>query len=294
MYKKIVISVVLSIRLLPLACLLFMSIGAFAQKYTDVAVNNRVILNKGEYIIYAEIAQSRSSREVSDDIFYYWYSANEVKRTQGGYDGKLLHGKYTEFYSDKDLRAQGKFSYGVKTGQWKMWHTNGNLSEIQVWSSSGRRAKFESFDVNGNLIRRGSYKNEKLHGIIKEIGPQKTVKRKYRDGIEVIKVKKTKQDTTLNKKGDRKRKFALFKIRRHKKDTLSSDVKENKKISTKKDGEVEKNNGPQEKNKNSNKNIAKPTVKSKEIFPQESNTNDSRKTKRRKKKKSDITNSPIN
>jgi len=292
MYKKIVIPVILCIRFVPLACLLLMSMGVFAQKYTDVAVNNRVILNKGEYIIYAELVQSHSSREVSDDIFYYWYSANEVKRTQGGYDGKLLHGKYTEFYSDKDLKVQGKFSHGVKTGQWKMWHTNGNLSEIQVWRSSGRRAKFESFDENGNLIRRGSYRYEKLHGIIKEIGPQNTVKRKYRDGIEVIKAKKAKPDTTLNKKGDKKRKFALFKIRRHKKDTASNSVKEDRKIKVKKNSEV-KNSGAQEKNRKSNKDITKPAVKSKDELPSESHTTDSKKKKRRKKKKSDTTNSSV-
>ena len=289
MYKKIVISVIGSIRFVPLACLL-MSTVVYAQKYTDIPVNNRVILNKGEYIIYAEIAQNRSSREVSDDVFYYWYSANEVKRTQGGYDGKLLHGKYTEFYSDKDLKVQGKFSHGVKIGQWKTWHTNGNLSEIQFWSSSGRRAKFESFDENGSLIRRGSYRNEKLHGKIRETLQGKTVKRKFRDGIEVIKIKKSKPDSTLNGKREKKWKIHFFKLKKHKKDTLNNDVEKNEKREEKRNEQVEKSSQGQ-KSKKSNKDLPQPKVKNKEGESQESKTDDSKKSRRRKKDKTDATKS---
>lgn len=288
MYKKIVISASCGIRLLVGACLL-MSMEAYAQKYTDIPINNRVILNKGEYIVYAEIAQGRVSDEVSDDVFYYWYSANEIKRTQGGYDGKLLHGKYTEFYSNKDLKAQGKFSHGVKTGQWKMWHANGNLREIQFWSSKGRRAKFESFDENGNLIRSGKYRYERLHGIIKEIERQKTVKRKFRDGIELIRAKKSKSDSTLDNKSKKKWKFGFLRLNRHKKDTLNNPVR--KKEEVKKSENTTKRDKGQEKNKKSKKDLPISEVKNKEGVSQELQKDNSKKAKRRKKTKADTTSS---
>lgn len=258
-----------------------MSVTVSAQRYTDIPVNNRVIFNKGEYIIYAEVDQVRSSGDVGDDVFYYWYSANDVKRTQGGYEGKLLHGKYTEFYSNKDLKVQGKFSHGVKSGRWKMWHANGQLSEIQLWTSNGRRTRFESFDENGHLIRTGTYRYEKLHGTVREIGTEKTVKRKYRNGIEVIKIKKVKSDSTSIKKGEKKKKFRLLKIRLHKKDTLNNNIKRN---------EVQSKNKKKDKGVNKPDDMSKRDIKNNDAAKQEAKKKDSKKPKRRKKDKATPTN----
>jgi hypothetical protein len=199
-----------------LMALLFVSVAA-AQRSSDVMVNHKVIVNYHDYMVYAEVDSKDTDHKVADDCFYYWYNANDIKKTRGGYDGKLLHGKYTEFYPDKNLKAQGRFNKGVKTGTWKSWHTNGQYKEVVHWRSGGRRGKFSLYDESGYLVRKGQYRDERYHGVIIESGTDGVaVKRNYYNGREIIKVKKD----TLKAKPEKRRWFR-FKRKQVGKDTVT-------------------------------------------------------------------------
>jgi len=71
--------------------------------------------------------------QAKSGLFYYWYEANEIHMTQGGYSGKLLNGVYTEYYKNKNLKTQGGFKNGLKDGHWKSWNTDGVLLSDTDW-----------------------------------------------------------------------------------------------------------------------------------------------------------------
>jgi hypothetical protein len=83
---------------------------------------------------------------VKTGLVYYWYSANQVHFTQGGYSGQLLNGVYTEYYQNKNLKQQGMFNRGLKDGVWKMWNKDGTLKEVVNWQEgiigNGRKPSF--------------------------------------------------------------------------------------------------------------------------------------------------------
>jgi antitoxin component YwqK of YwqJK toxin-antitoxin module len=120
-------------KVLVLLCFMI-SASAFAQKlpYTGL---NRVRIVEADQTILAEINEGSSNPSVKPDLFYYWYSANAIHATQGGYSGKLLNGPYTEFYLNKNLKEQGSFKKGLKDGIWKSWKEDGTLSHTFTWKN---------------------------------------------------------------------------------------------------------------------------------------------------------------
>jgi hypothetical protein len=200
--------------------------AAYAQKNNDVLASNRVILNLDGYIIYADVAKAPLDRQADTRLFYYWYSANDIKKTKGGYEGKLLHGWYTRFYPNKNLHTQGKFKNGIQVGDWKYWYLNGELSETRSFSRQGTVATFEAFDEEGRPIRMGKYRNDRYHGTIREMVSGKVVKRKYKDGVEIIRNKKPKRDSVSTATPRNKKFLGIIKRKEHpKKDSVRKDHK---------------------------------------------------------------------
>src|SRR3978361_1257752 len=100
--KKIL---VLLFCLIPVYCV--------AQKLPDFGLN-RIRIAQVDKIIQAEIDPVSSEPSVKSKLVYYWYSANAIHITQGGFSGKLLNGIYTEYYLDRNLKEQGRFKKGLK------------------------------------------------------------------------------------------------------------------------------------------------------------------------------------
>ena len=69
------------------------------------------------------------------EITYTWYKAKAILTTQGAYQGDLLHGLYQENYDNKQLRLQGVYKYGVKTGSWRYWDKAGKLIKEENWKN---------------------------------------------------------------------------------------------------------------------------------------------------------------
>ena len=94
---------------------------------------NKVRITLADKIIVAEIEPVSSNPSIKQNLVYYWYSANIIHTTQGGFSGKLLNGQYNEYYPDKNLKEQGEFKNGLKNGIWKNWNDDGTLSALANW-----------------------------------------------------------------------------------------------------------------------------------------------------------------
>lgn len=103
-----------------------------AQKIPDMSLY-KVRLYEKDKTISAEINEVNSAPHIRPRRFYYWYNANAIQSTQGGYSGKLLNGLYTEYYLNKNLKEEGVFNKGLKTGLWKSWNEDGTLNHTARW-----------------------------------------------------------------------------------------------------------------------------------------------------------------
>ncbi len=112
----------------------FISASLCAQQMPDYGLN-RVRIIQADKIILAEIKPLKSSPDIKSNLFYYWYDANQIHSSQGGFSGKLLNGQYAEFYLNKNLKQQGVFKKGLKDGVWKSWNEDGTLSAQSTWKN---------------------------------------------------------------------------------------------------------------------------------------------------------------
>jgi hypothetical protein len=192
-------------RYVPIVFAFLFPMIAAAQYGKDyVLVNNRVIVNYAESTVYAYVLPEKTNKKVADEYMYYWFASNDIKRTRGAFDGRLLHGQYTEFYLNKDLKDKGRMRFGLKEGIWKSWYPNGEYKEIVSYKKS-RRLWYRAFYDTGALQSKGKYKNDKLHGIIKNYSPEGKVERaKYRNGINIKQEKKQKRVLKLWKRKNNK------------------------------------------------------------------------------------------
>lgn len=134
--------------------LLFVSSSLFAQKLPDMGFN-KVRITEPDKTILVEINPVNHTSTIKPGLFYYWYSANAIHSTQGGFSGKLLNGLYTEFYLNKNLKEQGTYKKGLKDGIWKSWNEDGTLSQAAKWRNGTVVSKASSkFWRKMNLFKR--------------------------------------------------------------------------------------------------------------------------------------------
>lgn len=112
--------------------------------------------------IQAETLPVSDAPELHNDRFYFWYSANVIHSTQGGFSGRLLNGWYKAYYPNKNLQEEGIFKEGLKDGIWKTWNENGNLIEQYTWKKGLRSGKYFLCDDKGYIRESGAYKNNVL------------------------------------------------------------------------------------------------------------------------------------
>ncbi|HXA01796.1 MAG TPA: hypothetical protein VNW99_07410 [Cytophagaceae bacterium] len=174
-----------------LAFLLTVPTMVTAQKSFELPSNQRVILNFEDHIVYATVLHEEANIKINDNKYYYWYKSNDIKITRGGYDGKLLHGNYTEYYPNKNLKQKGEYKYGLKIGEWRNWNIAGEFEQISNWRKGLQHGRFRIYDGKGKLVKSGSYRNGALHGKQKVYMNDNTIQFiTYKKGELVIKVRK--------------------------------------------------------------------------------------------------------
>lgn len=145
---------------------LFVCLGFFlhARDFPEKSNTYTVYINYEEYSVRANVLNDAGRIHPKMGHTYYWYAENDIKNTQGGFDGKLLHGEYKSFYRNRNLREQGNFSHGLKEGVWKTWFVNGKIHEIMNYKNGLEQGAQEIFDEAGNIISRTNYRNGLMNG----------------------------------------------------------------------------------------------------------------------------------
>ena len=160
----------------------------------------RVNLVYPTYSLQVEVLQDPGKYKPDQERIYYWLKSKDIHQSRGDFDGKLLHGKYTEFYLDKNLKKKGQFYKGLKDGEWKFWHANGELSEVVHWNKGQKAGLYKKMDEQGNVLLVSNFKAGKLHGLTISYENGKELRRtNYAAGEEVP--AKAKKKLKLGKKG---------------------------------------------------------------------------------------------
>nr|WP_068893384.1 hypothetical protein [Pedobacter panaciterrae] len=136
---------------------------AMGQYSTKDFLTHKVIVNHDDYTVVAYVRPTNKIY-VESDRLYYWFSTNLIKSTQGGYSGKLLNGRYQEFFLNKSMKEWGAFSAGLKTGKWKSWDEAGKLKEEYYWDSGKKNGIYSKYDSVGKVAEKGKYRNDLLNG----------------------------------------------------------------------------------------------------------------------------------
>lgn len=153
-----------NINILALTAVFIFSIGsASGQRDGKNLLSHKIIVNQDDCTIVAYVKPVRGL-PVETDKLYYWFSANKIKSTQGGYSGKLLNGDYRSSYPNKNLKELGYFYKGLKTGIWKSWSQSGKLNEDYTWNFGRKNGIYHKYDSLGRVLEKGKYRNDVLNG----------------------------------------------------------------------------------------------------------------------------------
>lgn len=114
---------------------------------------------------------------------YFWFSSGRIHQTNGGYDGKLLHGEYKVTDEEHRLLEQGNFRMGRKWGYWYTWYPNGKLRSLTRYRSRHDTQFIEEYDARGNWSRKGYIKNDLFTGQQQVRIKDSTVVVRYKNGI---------------------------------------------------------------------------------------------------------------
>jgi hypothetical protein len=156
-----------------------------AQSYKSALVSDKIIVNYNEHMVVAFTKPVKNKPAYRDQDFY-WFSGQTINHTRGGYSGKLLNGKYEDFYLNKSLKSSGWFNQGLKAGSWRNWDEKGNLTDEYSWSKGKKNGKYFKFDLSGKQTESGKYKNDLLNG--KQTLTQDSIQVRYfTDGKERLK-----------------------------------------------------------------------------------------------------------
>ena len=149
-------------RILLLSCCLGLanySHGQLRQKTSEVRH-----LSLPDRSVQFQIGSENLRVVANNALVYYWVKGTDLHHSRGGFEGRLLHGKFTAFYPSQQLKSQGRFHKGRKHGEWKTWHENGELKSIANWSKGRQNGRAVEFDVKGQRIKQQSFRNSELHG----------------------------------------------------------------------------------------------------------------------------------
>jgi antitoxin component YwqK of YwqJK toxin-antitoxin module len=154
-------------KYLILLLLLFLTVNAFCQKYPT----KEITINYSNGINVFSVCISNPIIYFNETKKYFWYSelsgSSEIKNTQGGCGGNLLHGKERFYSVNGDLLFERNYSLGLLEGESKYWDSaTGKLEKIYRYTNgicTYRKMKVEDGwfeDDNGFYLREGYTKKK--------------------------------------------------------------------------------------------------------------------------------------
>jgi antitoxin component YwqK of YwqJK toxin-antitoxin module len=145
----------------------FFIVGAFFNTNGQLEKSKKtytIYINFEEYSVRANVLHDAGKVKTRMGHMYYWYMNNDIKKTDGSFDGKLLHGEYKSFFRNMNLKEQGNFKNGLKQGEWKTWYLDGKIQEIVNYNNGRVHGTQELYDEQGNMISKANFKNGVKNG----------------------------------------------------------------------------------------------------------------------------------
>lgn len=196
-----------------LTILTLISITCFSQKVSENS-NFPIRVMVGDSVVKAEAKVVKKSFNLVEDRVYYWYFSNKIHSTQGSFEGKLLHGDFSSFYRDGNLRTKGKFKNGLQEGKWTEWYNNGLTQNRYCCERGQRQGNYFHYGEDGYLLYKAHYTKNKLNGKYIEYNHGvKISKQKFHRGSLVVKQHSKKQPFLKRTRDNLKN---LFKKKDHK------------------------------------------------------------------------------
>lgn len=89
-------------------------------------------------------------------------------------------GKFTDYYSNGNMKTKGAYKDGMKHGRWRKWDSEGNL----IYDGSFKYGEKEGFwrEMENGVESKGKYKGGKRFGPWEETSPLSQVKGSYVNG----------------------------------------------------------------------------------------------------------------
>ena len=89
-------------------------------------------------------------------------------------------GKFTDYYSNGNMKTKGAYKDGMKHGRWRKWDSEGNL----IYDGSFKYGEKEGFwrEIENGIESKGKYKGGKRFGLWEETSPLSQAKGSYVNG----------------------------------------------------------------------------------------------------------------
>ena len=188
------------------------SLLSFSQKEFNLPKTREIIITSGDSLVRAHVLyEAQKQIRTNNDAIYYWFRANQIKRNQGRFSGKLLYGEYSVYDASDNLITIGNFKKGMRKGEWVRWYSNGNIKSIYHWRKGIKHGRFKIFSENGENVEKGRYRKGKLKF--------KKVNNKEEEQFNKVKYVKMKEVPDTSKKEIRKRRgnSSWFKLKKKEK-----------------------------------------------------------------------------
>lgn len=140
-----------------LTILLSAWIYPFAQ-----SAEHREIKTSDERIVLNILVKEKNIKPQAE-LHYTWFEEGKIKVTQGGFNGKLLHGVYKTFDKEGNLKMFGQYEKGLKNGVWNTWASDGHLVEKSTWKKGVKHGETITYN-RGQITQVEKYKGGKLNG----------------------------------------------------------------------------------------------------------------------------------
>lgn len=126
------------------------------------------IINNEDSYWHTSFITNTSENSIQDskpDLNYYWTMNGKLKRNQGGYDSRPLHGICSVYDDEHHLIAKGRFRLGLKHGLWKYWNADGYLLKQERYHKGLLNNETVIYKPGNQFaMKRLSFKNNELHG----------------------------------------------------------------------------------------------------------------------------------
>jgi len=175
------------LQILTISFLFLILTGAvWAQKVKTPNKTTEIELITDDSTMIIQVYKGNNVINTQYPLYYYWYNKGKLGKTQDGYAGNLLHGK-TLVYNKKHILIRSEsYEYGLPTGSWKCWYTDGTLRYSQEWKKGLPNGNWNFYSAKGQLQRSMHYNKGFLSGkYIEYIGDSCVVKQ-YAKGIEKV------------------------------------------------------------------------------------------------------------